>query len=234
MHLKAVEASARRPRRAPAQPQADRRGRGGVGVGPLRGYRRGRAGAAPRPTSSWCRTLRSSPPSIPSLCTGLRGLAGVEVQVQGPTLDLHSGRFGGAVANPIAALAEILASLHDPVTRRVTVPGFYDDVREPSAEERELFAQRALRRRRVPGRGGRRAGHGRRGGLDRSRAALGASHARVQRDLGRLLGPGPEDDHPSQRRRQDHLPAGAEPGSPSASPNSCETRCSRPRPSGSP
>jgi acetylornithine deacetylase/succinyl-diaminopimelate desuccinylase-like protein len=77
---------------------------------------------------------------IPSLCTGLRGLAGVEVHVRGPELDLHSGRFGGAVANPIAAIAEILASLHDPITRRVTVPGFYDDVREPSAEERELFA----------------------------------------------------------------------------------------------
>jgi len=76
----------------------------------------------------------------PSLCTGLRGLAGVEVHVRGPELDLHSGRFGGAVANPIAALAEILASLHDPITRRVTVPGFYDDVRDPSAEERELFA----------------------------------------------------------------------------------------------
>ena len=71
---------------------------------------------------------------IPSLCTGLRGLAGVEVHVQGATLDLHSGRFGGAVANPVAALAEILASLHDPATRRVTVPGFYDDVREPTAE----------------------------------------------------------------------------------------------------
>jgi acetylornithine deacetylase/succinyl-diaminopimelate desuccinylase-like protein len=76
----------------------------------------------------------------PSLCTGLRGLAGVEVHVQGPSLDLHSGRFGGAVANPVAALAEILASLHDPITRRVTVPGFYDDVRVPSAEERKLFA----------------------------------------------------------------------------------------------
>jgi acetylornithine deacetylase/succinyl-diaminopimelate desuccinylase-like protein len=79
-------------------------------------------------------------PGVPSLCTGLRGLAGVEVHVNGPTLDLHSGRFGGDVANPIAALAEILASLHDPATRKVTVPGFYDDVREPSDEERELFA----------------------------------------------------------------------------------------------
>jgi acetylornithine deacetylase/succinyl-diaminopimelate desuccinylase-like protein len=79
-------------------------------------------------------------PDIPSLCTGLRGLAGVEVYVQGPSLDLHSGRFGGAVANPIAALTEILASLHDAATRRVTVPGFYDEVREPSAEERRLYA----------------------------------------------------------------------------------------------
>jgi acetylornithine deacetylase/succinyl-diaminopimelate desuccinylase-like protein len=79
-------------------------------------------------------------PDIPSLCTGLRGLAGVEVHVQGPSLDLHSGRFGGAVANPIAALTEILASLHDATTRRVTVPGFYDEVREPSAEERRLYA----------------------------------------------------------------------------------------------
>jgi acetylornithine deacetylase/succinyl-diaminopimelate desuccinylase-like protein len=77
---------------------------------------------------------------VPSLCTGLRGLAGVEVHVQGPTLDLHSGRFGGAVANPIAALAEILTSLHDQATRRVTVPGFYEDVRDPSDEERALFA----------------------------------------------------------------------------------------------
>src|SRR5579863_8529169 len=77
---------------------------------------------------------------MPSLCTGLRGLAGVEVHVKGPMLDLHSGRFGGDVANPIGALAEILASLHDPATHKVTVPGFYDDVREPSAEERELFA----------------------------------------------------------------------------------------------
>src|ERR1700693_3777739 len=79
-------------------------------------------------------------PNVPSLCTGLRGLAGVEVHVQGPSLDLHSGRFGGAVANPIAALAEMLASLHDPGSRRVTVPGFYDDVREPSQTERAQFA----------------------------------------------------------------------------------------------
>ncbi|MBV9524872.1 MAG: dipeptidase, partial [Candidatus Dormibacteraeota bacterium] len=80
-------------------------------------------------------------PELPSLSTGLRGLAGVEVRVQGPAMDLHSGVFGGAVANPIGALAEILASLHDPETGRITVPGFYDDVREPNDEERALFAR---------------------------------------------------------------------------------------------
>jgi acetylornithine deacetylase/succinyl-diaminopimelate desuccinylase-like protein len=77
---------------------------------------------------------------IPSLCTGLRGMAVIEVEVTGPALDLHSGAFGGAVANPVDVLARVLASLHDPATGRVTVPGFYDAVREPSAEERAQFA----------------------------------------------------------------------------------------------
>jgi acetylornithine deacetylase/succinyl-diaminopimelate desuccinylase-like protein len=80
-------------------------------------------------------------PDTPSLTTGLRGLAGIEVHVSGPEADLHSGVFGGAVQNPIAALAAILASLHDPATGRVTVPGFYDEVREPTAAERELFTR---------------------------------------------------------------------------------------------
>lgn len=77
---------------------------------------------------------------VPSLCTGLRGLAHLEIEVTGPSLDLHSGMFGGAVANPVLELARMLASLHDPVTRRVSVPGFYDRVREPSAEERAQIA----------------------------------------------------------------------------------------------
>ena len=77
---------------------------------------------------------------VPSLCTGLRGLANVEVEVTGPSLDLHSGNFGGAVANPAEVLARMLASLKDPRTGRVTVPCFYDRVREPTAEERAQFA----------------------------------------------------------------------------------------------
>jgi acetylornithine deacetylase/succinyl-diaminopimelate desuccinylase-like protein len=76
---------------------------------------------------------------VPSLTVGLRGLAGVEVEVRGPSLDLHSGVFGGAVQNPVEALARMLASLKDPATGRVTVPGFYDDVVEPSADEREGY-----------------------------------------------------------------------------------------------
>jgi acetylornithine deacetylase/succinyl-diaminopimelate desuccinylase-like protein len=77
---------------------------------------------------------------VPSLCTGLRGLAHLEVEVGVASLDLHSGYFGGAVANPVDELARMLASLHDPITRRVTVPGFYDRVRDASAEEREQIA----------------------------------------------------------------------------------------------
>jgi acetylornithine deacetylase/succinyl-diaminopimelate desuccinylase-like protein len=77
---------------------------------------------------------------VPSLTVGLRGLAGVEVEVRGPSLDLHSGQFGGAVQNPVEALAWMLASLKDPRTGRVTVPGFYDDVIEPTEAEREGYA----------------------------------------------------------------------------------------------
>jgi acetylornithine deacetylase/succinyl-diaminopimelate desuccinylase-like protein len=77
---------------------------------------------------------------VPSLTVGLRGLAGVEVTVRGPSLDLHSGVFGGAVQNPIEALARMLASLRDPATGRVTVPGFYDDVIDPTPEERAAYA----------------------------------------------------------------------------------------------
>ncbi len=68
-------------------------------------------------------------PGLPSITTGLRGLAYMEVRVQGPASDLHSGSYGGAVVNPANALARIIASLHDD-SGRVTVPGFYDDVRE--------------------------------------------------------------------------------------------------------
>ncbi|MBX6378679.1 MAG: dipeptidase, partial [Clostridia bacterium] len=78
-------------------------------------------------------------PGVPTLCYGLRGLAACQVDVSGPRSDLHSGLYGGVAPNPLHALAELIASLHDD-DGRVAVPGFYDDVRPLSQEEREAFA----------------------------------------------------------------------------------------------
>ncbi len=77
---------------------------------------------------------------IPSVTVGLRGLSYVEVEVTGPNRDLHSGVFGGAVANPINALCEMIASLKDKHSR-ITIPGFYDDVCELIPEERKAMAE---------------------------------------------------------------------------------------------
>jgi len=79
-------------------------------------------------------------PDTPSITTGLRGLAYWQVEVTGPAMDLHSGLFGGAVANPINVLAKMIAQMVDE-KGMITIPGFYDDVQEISAEERELLAQ---------------------------------------------------------------------------------------------
>lgn len=75
---------------------------------------------------------------IPSVETGLRGLAYMEVEVEGPNRDLHSGVYGGAVANPVNVLAQMIASLHDE-NGKITVKGFYDKVQELSAEERDAL-----------------------------------------------------------------------------------------------
>ncbi len=76
----------------------------------------------------------------PSITVGLRGLTYLEVEVKGPNADLHSGIFGGAVANPINILCQMIASLTDE-RNRITIPGFYDDVLVVSEEERALMAQ---------------------------------------------------------------------------------------------
>ncbi|KAB1153944.1 dipeptidase [Tenacibaculum aiptasiae] len=77
---------------------------------------------------------------IPSITTGLRGLSYVEVEVTGPNRDLHSGLYGGAVANPINILTNMIASLHDE-NNHITIPGFYDKVEELSREERDEMAK---------------------------------------------------------------------------------------------
>ncbi len=77
---------------------------------------------------------------VPSINTGLRGLSYLEVEVVGPNRDLHSGVYGGAVANPINTLCAMIASLHD-ADGRVNIPGFYDAVVELSAAERQALAE---------------------------------------------------------------------------------------------
>ncbi|AEE19413.1 acetylornithine deacetylase/succinyl-diaminopimelate desuccinylase-like protein [Dokdonia sp. Hel_I_63] len=77
---------------------------------------------------------------IPSITTGLRGLSYVEVEVTGPNRDLHSGLYGGAVANPINVLSKMIASLHDE-NNHITVKGFYDKVEELSQLERDKMAE---------------------------------------------------------------------------------------------
>jgi len=77
---------------------------------------------------------------VPSMCTGMRGMVDAEIDVHGPERELHSGSFGGAVPNPLHALADLLAGLHDR-EGRVTLPRFYDKVAEMTPAERELFAR---------------------------------------------------------------------------------------------
>jgi acetylornithine deacetylase/succinyl-diaminopimelate desuccinylase-like protein len=77
---------------------------------------------------------------VPSMCTGMRGLAEAQIEVRGPDRDLHSGEFGGAVPNPLHVLTGLLAGLHD-ADGRVTLPGFYDKVAPVSVQEREMFAR---------------------------------------------------------------------------------------------
>jgi acetylornithine deacetylase/succinyl-diaminopimelate desuccinylase-like protein len=84
-------------------------------------------------TTMWSR-------DVPSMCTGMRGLVDAQIDVTGPDRDLHSGSFGGAVPNPLTALAGLLAGLHDE-TGRVTLPRFYDRVLPLSQDEQAGFAR---------------------------------------------------------------------------------------------
>lgn len=79
-------------------------------------------------------------PDVPSAVTAMRGLADAEITLRGPGVDLHSGSFGGAVPNPLHAMATLLAGLHDE-SGRVTLPGFYDKVRPLTDRERELMGR---------------------------------------------------------------------------------------------
>ena len=78
--------------------------------------------------------------STPSICVGLRGLSYVEVEVTGPNRDLHSGLYGGAVANPINVLSKMIASLHNE-NGTINIPGFYNDVIQVSSSDRKEMAK---------------------------------------------------------------------------------------------
>lgn len=78
---------------------------------------------------------------VPSLTSGLRGLAYWEIEVTGPNRDLHSGHFGGAVGNPINELCRLISKVQDEHTGRIQIPGFYDDVVDLTTAEREMIAQ---------------------------------------------------------------------------------------------
>lgn len=79
-------------------------------------------------------------PDLPSICVGLRGLVYLEIRLRGPRQDLHSGSYGGAVANPASILCEALGRLKD-TDGRITIPGFYDDVTGLSEPERQALEQ---------------------------------------------------------------------------------------------
>ena len=147
---------------------------------------------------------------VPSMCTGMRGVIDAEIDVYGPERDLHSGSFGGAVPNPLHALADLLAALHD-AEGRVTLPGFYDKVAELTQAERHLFGGcRSTRRRGWPPRQQRRGV--RRGRLQHHRADLGQADRRDQRHVGRPHRPWRQDDRAARSARQALVPAGRQPG----------------------
>src|SRR6202008_2530357 len=77
----------------------------------------------------------------PGLIYGLKGLAYMEIKVTGPDRDLHSGTFGGAIRNPLNAMAHIIDSLRAPTSGKVLIPGFYDDVRPLAQWERDEWAK---------------------------------------------------------------------------------------------
>ena len=86
---------------------------------------------------------------IPSICYGLRGLAYFQIDLRGTKSDLHSGSFGGAVANPAFVLAQILAQMKDR-SGRIKIPGFYDDVRRAERGRARRVEEAAVQRDEVP------------------------------------------------------------------------------------
>ena len=140
-------------------------------------------------------------PGQPSVLYGLKGLLYTEVRVRGAARDLHSGTFGGAVANPLNALGTMLAALRDPEDGRILIPGFYDDVQPLGAGESAAFAALPFDETKYGDEIGATALWGE-AGLHDSGESLGSSDLRCERDVGRLPGAGRKDGDRQQGRRQ--------------------------------
>ena len=132
--------------------------------------------------------------------------------LRGPERDLHSGSFGGGVPNPLHVLAEPAGRRCTTSDGRVTLPGFYDEVRPLSDARAGADRPAAVRREGLAGRGGQQRRRRRRGGLQHAGADLGPADRRDQRHVGRPHRARRQDDHPGRRARQAVLPAGRRPG----------------------
>jgi acetylornithine deacetylase/succinyl-diaminopimelate desuccinylase-like protein len=139
MHFKAVEAHMKQQGRLPVNMKFLLEGEEEVGSASLDDFVRGHRDLLKADVV----VISDSPMfdrGTPSICYGLRGLAYYQIDLRGTKTDLHSGSFGGAVANPAVVLAQMLAQVKDR-SGRIKIPGFYDDVVELSAEERAEFAK---------------------------------------------------------------------------------------------
>jgi acetylornithine deacetylase/succinyl-diaminopimelate desuccinylase-like protein len=137
MHFKAIEAHLKQNGRLPVNVKIILEGEEEVGSANLDNFIKANKGDLAADVV----VISDSPMfdrGIPSICYGLRGLVYFQIDLRGTKTDLHSGSFGGAVANPAMVLAQVLAQMKDR-GGRVKIPGFYDDVRELTAEEREQW-----------------------------------------------------------------------------------------------
>ena len=153
----------------------------------------------------------------PAITHSLRGMTYIEIEVEGPKEDLHSGLWGGAAHNPALALVEILGKLYNP-DNTIAVPGFYDDVVPLTPEEREMIAKTELTEEQYKAVTGVPAAWGDANYTIRERIS-----ARPTLDINGMWSgwtrPGPEDDHPGQGRRQAQLTPGRQSGSATRSSN---------------
>ena len=164
---------------------------------------------------------------VPSICYGLRGLVYFQIDLRGSNTDLHSGSFGGAVANPAFVLAQMIAQMKDR-GGRIKIPGFYDDVRPLRGGGAAGVGDAAVQREAVQ-EGLRHSEAVRRDRLHDARAHVGAADVRGQRPAVRLHRRGREDRAAGRRDGEDQHAARAESGSRTRSRSCSKRTCGRSR-----